>query len=150
MGIRLQEKVVLKSALKTTTMNKKKMSHAILLTLLMGFMVQCKKDNTTYNTFFYTNSPSAESLILFVDDKKVAELPYINQQVTCNNDTLKGKALFLKLNGGKHTIMAKDKNGNINSDGKLKIKSETSLSVSSKIGGLGATGDKDCLIVNVN
>jgi hypothetical protein len=109
----------------------------------------CKKNDETYNAYFFTTkSPDEVKLSLFIDGEYKGELPYLNPKPTCDNDTLKQKALILRLGSGKHDFVAKDDQGNERSTNKVKItKNKTSCSGSN--GGSEMTKQNDCLIVNL-
>ncbi|MEO6305905.1 MAG: hypothetical protein ABIP51_22350 [Bacteroidia bacterium] len=122
----------------------------ILLSLLTILLLsQCKKNQITYNAYFYTTNPSAEvQLSLYIDDKYRGDLPCLYPKPTCDNDTLKQKALFLTLKSGKYKISAKDRQGNIKSSGTMKV-SKNKMSSSGGMGGQEISSQSDCLIVGL-
>ncbi|MBI4645123.1 MAG: hypothetical protein HY738_00665 [Bacteroidia bacterium] len=120
--------------------------------LIALLLTHCKKYNTTFNSYFYTSKDSNEvQLSLYIDGNYKGDLPYLTNKPTCDNDSLKQKALFLTLQSGKYKIVAKDKQDNIKSSSTLKI---TNNSMDGKTGnggsgGLEATSKDNCLIVGV-
>ena len=119
---------------------------AVTTTLLL---TQCKKDNPTYNSYFYTtvNDQDAQ-LSLYIDNDYKGDLPYLANKPTCENDSLKSKSLFLTLPAGKYKVAAKDKQGNIKSSSTLKIKSGL-LESKSGTGGTEVRSSNGCLIVGL-
>ncbi|HET6245346.1 MAG: hypothetical protein H0V01_12520 [Bacteroidetes bacterium] len=120
-----------------------------LFLLSVVFFISCKKDNTNFNSYFWTSNDIEDSeLTLYVNDQIKGPIPYLKDKPTCENDTLKAKALYLNLKAGKYKISAKDKQGNVKVSSTIKVKSN-SLSSSAGIGGTENFLSNDCLLVGV-
>ena len=119
-----------------------------IMSLLL--LTQCKKDNTVFNSYFYTSMDEKDvQLSLYIDKQYKGELPYLTRKPSaCDNDTLKQKALFLALQSGKYTVETKDKQGNIKSSFTLKIKSN-SMQVRSIKGGNETELCNGCLVAGL-
>jgi len=88
---------------------KKKIS-IILIIVSVLLIINCKRKDST-NTYVYTSkSPSEITLYLYIDNKYIGELPYLENN-DINNIT-SSKALHLPLKYGTHIMTAKDKKGN--------------------------------------
>lgn len=125
---------------------------AVALTALL--LTTCKKDNTSYDSYFYTSKDTNETrLSLFIDNSYKGDLPYLKNKPTCDSTALKGQCLYLTLTAGKHTLTAKDKQGNVKSETIFKLK--TNLFGTEKMSGKSQTGGDEiskkdeCLIVNL-
>lgn len=113
-------------------------------------LLYCRKDDKIYNTYVYTaNTIDQGRLSLYIDDAYRGEIPYLGSKLTCDNDTLKQKALFLTLKSGKYKIVAKDQQGSEKSSATLKI-SERRLSSKSRMGSQEMSSQGDCLIIRLD
>jgi len=119
---------------------------AIVLFVLIVFS-HCRKDDTTFNSFFYANWANSEgNLNLFIDDELKGELPYLSVAPTCDDDSLKQIALNIPLKSGKYKIEAKTKGGVIKSSGNIRI-SSTRIGVSGRMGGQGVNSQGGCTFI---
>lgn len=86
------------------------MKTKILIVLMIAslfLIINCQRQNST-DTYVYTSkNPSEITLCLYVDDKYMGELPYLENNSI--DDISSSKALNFKLKFGTHIMTAKDK-----------------------------------------
>jgi hypothetical protein len=129
---------------------KTKKAIIILNLLLIITLVSCKKDNTNFNSYFWTSNEIDENeLSLFINDELKGAIPFLKDSPTCENDASKSKALNLNLKAGEYKIAAKDKQGNVKVASTIKVTSN-SLSSKAGIGGTETSSKNECLIVGLN
>ena len=120
----------------------------LVITIILS-LTQCKKDEITFKAYFYTTTQSDQiQLSLYTNDKYKGDIPFMKNKPTCNNDTLKQKALYMNLKCGKYKLIGKDKQGNIMSSGTMKV-SQNKLSSSGGKGGQEINAQGECLIVGL-
>jgi hypothetical protein len=121
----------------------------IIFVVSCCLLTNCKKDNTIYNVYFYTNKDtSVVHLSLYINDNKKGEIPYLNPKPTCENDSLKQLSFLQVLSSDKYVMTAKDEQGNIKSEHVIKI-SDSSTSVKSKTGQQETTITDNCVIIGL-
>lgn len=99
---------------------KKKISIILIIASVLLIINYTRKDST--KTYVYTSkSPSEVTLYLYIDNKYIGELPYLENNVL--NDISSSKALDLPLKYGTHIMTAKDKKGNDISSLKIDVAS---------------------------
>lgn len=127
----------------------KKFTFAIsALLLIVITLTQCNKDQT-FQTYIYTSADSSETkLNLFIDDENKGAIPFLNGTPACETDSLEYKTLYLILKSGKHSIQAKDAQGNVKSSSIIKLK-KNGMSAESKAGGIETKMTNNCLIMRV-
>ncbi len=123
----------------------------LLITLTTGCVRYSGKG---FNTYFWSSTPQKEPLYLYVDDKKIGLLPYLEEAPVCSDDASKKQALFIALNTRKHVIEVKDKDGNIKHSEMLKAKRRRgSAHISSTLNGEGGNSRRtfsgNCLIEEI-
>ena len=129
-------------------MKKHKRLLFIVLCISLCFSA-CKKDDTLYQVFFYTNlSGEKGQLDLFVNDTYQGKLPYINSSAIDINDSLMSKTLIIGLKSGSYTIKAR------NNSNELKVNctigfSTNKTSSSGNMGGNELSGRNKQLVVNL-
>ena len=80
--------------------------------VVISLFSQCTKDNEVFNSYFCSNIKSNDGhLMFYVNDVYKGELPYLEADPNCNNDSLKHKSLFLSLKSGKYKLAIKDEAG---------------------------------------
>ena len=91
--------------------NNMKTKISILLMIASLFLIiNCQRQDST-DTYVYTSkNPSENPLYLYVDDKYMGELPYLESNAI--DDISSSKAFHFKLKFGTHIMTAKDKKGN--------------------------------------
>lgn len=88
---------------------KRKISIILIIASVL-LIVNCTRNDSTKTYVFTSKSLLKETLSLYIDNKYIGELPYIEGNPI--NDISTSKALELSLKYGTHTMMAKDKKGN--------------------------------------
>ncbi len=118
----------------------------ILLVAGMGLVAQCKKDNASFNAYFWTTDSytTSNNIYLYVNGTNKGLLPNINLSCYSPNDTtvmqggesvsLKQAATMIVLKSGKYTLLEKDSKGNVLSSSVLSI-SSNSMGSSGNLGG---------------
>lgn len=90
----------------------------VFLALAIVSLSNCKKVGKTYDAYFYTGNEISDGyLILELDNKIVGQVPSLKTTLTVNNDTIRNKALHLKLKSGKYKISVQDNFGNVKCSG---------------------------------
>jgi hypothetical protein len=74
-------------------------------------LIQCKKRDQVFEYYFYTSIDTAQTTLkLYVDDKFIAELPFMYDV----SDTATMSSLpSYTFKHGKYEVIAKDSNGNV-------------------------------------
>ncbi len=105
--------------------------------------LQCKKDNTSYQGYFYSKKPTKDvQLTLYLDGQLQGLLPYVKvDSIGFTKDSIKAYSLKIKVPSGKHKVEAKDQNGITRSSGRFMVtKNKTSSS--------GGTGGQELISEN--
>ena len=114
----------------------------------------CKSDTQPFHTYFWTSSAPLTKLFLYIDDENKGSLPYLQKGPTCENETEKKQALYVKLESGSYEVSVRDEQGNI----KFTETLEVDLSGSGKTIGVATkpqagksfrTDKGDCLIEEI-
>ncbi len=117
--------------------------------LCILLLTECKKNDIIYNTYFYSvNAPTDGELSLYINGQYKGALPHLSQKPTCDNDSLKNLALFMRLESGKYKLEAIEQSGNVKSSNTIKFK-KNSMSSSGGIGGQESTAVGDCMTVGL-
>ncbi|HLN72953.1 MAG TPA: hypothetical protein VK205_06640 [Prolixibacteraceae bacterium] len=99
---------------------KKKILFILMIASILLIINCVRKDST--DTYVYTSkSPSENTLYLYIDNKYIGELPYLEKNTVKHISS--SKALNLSLKYGSHIMTAKDKNGNDISSLKIDVAS---------------------------
>ena len=112
--------------LKPKTMKKKISIILIIASVLL--IINCKRKDSTKTYVYTSKSPSEIILYLYIDNKYIGELPYLENNAI--NDISSSKALDLPLKYGTHIMTAKDKKGNDISSLKIDVASSVTSSFS--------------------
>ncbi|MBL7902277.1 MAG: hypothetical protein JNK73_09795 [Bacteroidia bacterium] len=98
--------------------------------------LQCKKDNSNYQGYFYSKVPGDDAqLTLYLDGHIQGLLPFVKtDSIGFTADSIKKYALKLNVQEGKHKLEAKDQNGLTRSSGSFKV-TKNKTSSSGNIGG---------------
>jgi hypothetical protein len=133
----------------------KKVSIFIAIVTTIVLLTNCKKDDTSFDSYFYTRVPDSKTqLSLFLNDKNKGSLPHLEvpemiyPMERCNNDTIKQNGLFLTLTEGKYTVSAKDQEGNIKSSQTVKV-SKGGIKVTPSIGKSEMAAGDNCFILDL-
>jgi hypothetical protein len=122
--------------------------------LLLPFCIalvalSCKKENTQFNSYFWTTQDTP-NLVLYVDGQQKGALPYLSTRPACNNDYSRRKALFLLLETGEHTLTVKDQQGNTISTHTIQVKSNSVSSTQTTGGSIELSSRDNCLTVGIH
>jgi hypothetical protein len=116
----------------------------ILCFLGMGlFFLQCKKDNSNYQGYFYSKKPTKDvQLTLYLDGQIQGQLPYVKtDSIGFTSDSIKRYSMKINVAAGKHKLEAKDQQGVTRSSGSFKVtKNRTASS--------GNTGGQELVLEN--
>lgn len=128
-------------------------SRKILGAVLISFMVlllwNCKKNQKQYNAFFYTDRSDTSSVLqLYIDEKKIGDLPNLSVINSPGNDTIRRLGLNVKLKSGKYKIEAKDPKGNMNFEGTFKFKA-SKTQFTSTMGGSDLASDGETIAIKL-
>jgi hypothetical protein len=107
------------------------------------FFLQCKKDDTRYQGYFYSKNPTKDvQLTLYLDGQIQGQLPYVKtDSLGFTSDSIKTYSMKINVAAGKHKVEAKDQHGTTRSSGSFKVtKNKTSSS--------GSTGGQELVLEN--
>lgn len=127
----------------------------LIVVLLVTFTSGCVRyAEKGFDTYFWTSTPQKEPLYLYIDDKKIGLLPYLEEAPVCSDHLSKKQALFIALNTRKHVVEVKDRYGNIKHAEMLKAKRRRgSANISSSLNGEGGNSRRtfsgNCLIEEI-
>lgn len=130
--------------------------NSILLAATATLLFAGCNGNLTRKGFFWTSvKPANGTLTLFMDGKKVGDLPYIDTtyqgEPRCGVDSTTAQCLTASVPNGKIKFEAKDASGNVKSNSTVVNKDNImgrKSSVTSGIGGSAMTVTDVCVIGN--
>jgi hypothetical protein len=96
--------------------------------------LQCKKDNSNYQGYFYTKIPGDDAkLTLYLNGQIQGQLPFVKaDSIGFTKDSIKFYSMKIRLSPGKHKVEAKDQQGITRSLGSFKITKNKMSSSSSR------------------
>jgi hypothetical protein len=87
-----------------------------------------------YHAYFCTTTPSHEKRFLFIDDRKVGELPYTADVPECDEMPLHKLTVYAPLSAGEHLVEIKTPGGDILFSEELEVeRRKGSSSISSTV-----------------
>ncbi len=104
----------------------KKTISIILIIASALLIINCTRKDSTKTYVYTSKSPSEVRLYLYIDNKYIGELPYLENKAI--NNITSSKALDLSLKYGTHIMTAKDKKGNDVSVLKIEVASNLTSS----------------------
>lgn len=118
------------------------------LLICVFFLKACSK-NAQYNeVYFYTSNADFENFKFLLGDNDTFVLPFVNQALTCENDSLKALTSFKLIKSGIHEIRIFDLNNNQVVQGEFTLRrSLTKLNMSNGKASINRTGD--CVVFAV-
>lgn len=109
----------------------------------------CKKDNTLYEVFFYTNLEGEKGqLDFYLNDVYRGKLPFVARDAADFPDSLLYKTFKLELTPGTCTIKAFDANNELKVSSTLSF-SKTRTSNSGSMGGNSMSVKSNTMVVNL-
>jgi len=106
---------------------KKYIPIVLMIATVVLFVNYMRIDST--RTYVYTSKkPAGHPLSLYIDDKYIGELPYVDKNAV--NDISSSNALDLSLKYGTHNMTAKNKEGNDISAVKIEVSGFSTSSIS--------------------
>lgn len=119
------------------------------LLICMFFLKACSKNSQDYHVYFYTSNADFGNFKFLVDDNDTLVLPFVNQSLTCENDSLKALASFKQIKRGTHEIRIFDLNNNQVVEGEFTLRrSITKLQMGG--GSASIKRDGDCAVFVVD
>ena len=124
------------------------MKRLILLGIISTiFFYSCQKDDTIYQSYFWTPLDSSNvQLDLYIDGQFKGPVPFLTQNPDCNNDSSLIGLTPVPLKLGTYDIQVKDEQGNTQFSARMKIKKGGAITVTEIAGELNLNmyGDYDC------
>ncbi|MCW3075786.1 MAG: hypothetical protein JWO32_395 [Bacteroidetes bacterium] len=121
----------------------------LYLALVLLFMLGCNKEKNTYNVYVYTTKKvEYTTLHLTLNDKDKGEIPFVNRQISFDDDSLISRTLNLQLATDTYPFAVKDQYGNVKVDAQLKLK-RNSVSSTDVVGEIHTSTKDHKLLIEV-
>jgi len=107
------------------------------------FFLQCKKDDASYQGYFYTKNPTKDvQLTPYLDGQIQGHLPYVKtDSIGFTTDSIKVYSMKINIVAGKHKVEAKDQHGTTRSSSSFKV-------TKNKMSSNGGTGGQEIVSEN--
>lgn len=121
----------------------------LYLVFVLFFLLGCNKQKNTYNVYVYTSKKvEYTTLHLTLNDKEKGEIPFINHQISFDDDSLIAKTLNIQLGTDTYPLAVKDQYGNVKVDSQLKLK-RNSVSSTDVVGEIHTSTKDHKLLIEV-
>ncbi len=112
------------------------MRTVIILSLFSILLTNCVEVETKqgFNVYYWTSTEDTAKNYLYIDDKKIGQLPYLAFYPECGDEALK-QTLMVSVESGKYKVVVKDESGRVKFSKKFKVHvSKSSTQISTSIG----------------